>query len=887
MARLLPTVGSPLPLDPKTPITIGSGDEASLRLTGHGIAEMHCVLRALQGGGWGIKDLGSEAGTKVNGHPVRSIRLHHGDRIQIGAQEIVFDDPEGAAKKPKRPAKAPSKKASTKPREEDPWLSGQTRITGYEIHSLLGSGGMGRVYEATQLSLHRRVAVKVLDTELAKDPKFVESFLLEARASARFNHPNVVQVFDVDECEGRPFYSMELLTESLEEKLKREGRLDQEEAIRVIRDAAKGLAYAEQLGLVHRDVKPDNLMLDGEGRTKLCDLGLAASVENAHEGKMAGTPHFMSPEQIRKTALDARSDLYSLGCTFWRLLTGRTVFSGKTVRDILKAQLETPAPKLREALPEASEELENLLARLLAKDPEERYQDAGELAEDLQGLLDGKQKSHRLLALGLGAVVIVLAVVLVVILNQGPEKEIQVIQQTDPDAARQQQALQESHAEVALLRVPKTGSLTLRAQAFEKVATEHPGTKAGKKAALEARRLRQEQAKIAAAAKKEKQRIAALARSVSEAGLVDRDAGRLEAAWRKSLIAAGSPPRPSAVNLALDRRSQELRGLLKQRIQTALTELKTALKKPEADPVALRELFQKSLRPRGEGLEWTLPGAAELLAPARKEGAKQIRQIIDARAAKMKADLLKLLEQRRTLLLGKGAALELLTAHRFEEAARLLHSLPAPKGRENLWRGIVDLASIAKIADGALASIVASPTEDGKPLVLDLQGDPARLLSYDGKNLMLETGKGRRRKKQELDPWEHASLLEQILAPGRKLPDAAAQGRQALILLLNLCDLVPQGQTLIQGAADGGPPDSLPLDRGRIALLEKTRFSQPAMVREGRAVRLLAELLKAWNAKADLRARDAVARLEEACRTTSVGICLGLSSQPGTGQEDG
>ncbi|MCH2101494.1 MAG: protein kinase [Planctomycetes bacterium] len=265
-----------------------------------------------------------------------------------------------------------------------------TELGGYRLLGRLGAGAVGVVYRALQINLDREVALKVLDAEVAKRSEAVASFRREAQAAGRLTHPHVVQVYDVGEAEGRLYYTMELVAGGdLEDRLEDGGAMPWEEAVAAARDCCRALAFAEEKGLVHRDVKPENLMVAPGGLVKLADLGLAATRGMLDQEAAGGTPHFMAPEAVGKqSAVDHRSDLYSVGCSLYRLLTKDTVFEGSSVKEILRAHRDEEPPRLRDAGVHAPRELEEVLVGLLAKDPDERYQHASEVVEELEALLE-------------------------------------------------------------------------------------------------------------------------------------------------------------------------------------------------------------------------------------------------------------------------------------------------------------------------------------------------------------------------------------------------------------------------------------------------------------------------------------------------------------------
>ncbi len=302
-----------------------------------------------------------------------------------------------------------------------PTLSG--RLGGYEITRKLGAGGMGAVYLAKQISLDRDVAVKVLLPQYAQDKQFVARFTREAYAAAQLTHHNVVQIHDIGAERETHFFSMELVDgRTLGEVVKSEGKLDPEVAVGYALQAARGLKFAHDHGMIHRDIKPDNLMLNKQGIVKVADLGLVktpGSVETAapvgdsgdksgaRAGKskrdgirsrveshvtqanmVFGTPAFMAPEQAEdSTAVDQRADIYSLGCTLYHLLTGNPPFGGKTAMEVMTKharQAVTPPDAISRHVPA---ELSAIVVKMMAKRPEDRYQDLGRLIEDFEAFL--------------------------------------------------------------------------------------------------------------------------------------------------------------------------------------------------------------------------------------------------------------------------------------------------------------------------------------------------------------------------------------------------------------------------------------------------------------------------------------------------------------------
>lgn len=286
-------------------------------------------------------------------------------------------------------------------------------LGGYELIQQIGKGGMGTVYVARQLSLQREVALKVLKTDWNDDATFVTRFQREAHAAAQLSHHNVVQIFDVGKEGQFHYFSMELVRgTSLAKLIKQKGTFDAETAADYVLQAARGLHDAHQKGLVHRDVKPDNLLLNDQGVVKVADLGLVKSIDTAalddsmveaespeaspaspevtKLGAGMGTPSWLAPEQARDASkVDARADIYSLGCTFYALLTGQPPFRGESAMDVMIQHLSAPL-RLPESIPE---EIRRILAKMMEKKPADRYDNLQQLIEELEQFL-GQRRSQ-------------------------------------------------------------------------------------------------------------------------------------------------------------------------------------------------------------------------------------------------------------------------------------------------------------------------------------------------------------------------------------------------------------------------------------------------------------------------------------------------------------
>jgi len=312
-----------------------------------------------------MEDLGSRNGSLLNGNRVPKSPLRHGDEIRIGGTRIQVELVEKAV-------------------VDDPLVG--KRLGGFDLHSVLGKGRFGVVYRGVQVALSRPVAIKVLGEDSRGDPEKVQSFLTEARRAGRLNHPNLVQVHDVCEIDAQYLLIMELMKGSVSDLLKAQGPLPEPTVARILADTARALAYAETQGLVHRDVKPDNILVNEESVFKLADLGIAMRVSAdgmAHQDRIFGSPHYVAPEQARGGAIDGRADLYGLGASAWHLLAGRTIFTG-TSRQIVSAHIHQELPELEELCPDLSEAMAELVYDLLEKNPADRPANATEVLRRLE-----------------------------------------------------------------------------------------------------------------------------------------------------------------------------------------------------------------------------------------------------------------------------------------------------------------------------------------------------------------------------------------------------------------------------------------------------------------------------------------------------------------------
>ena len=261
---------------------------------------------------------------------------------------------------------------------------------GYRLIEQIAAGSMGTVYRGRQLSLDRVVAIKILNPQLARKAQYVERFLREARAVAKLNHPNVISGIDVGEEEGLRYFVMEYAAGTTAGSLlQRGGALDETRVVRIAIQIARALQHAHEAGLVHRDVKPDNILITKDGIAKLCDLGLAK--DRPESGTALGTPAYISPEQARGTEdVDIRADLYSFGCTLYHMLAGVPPFSGNS-KVVMIAHLSDEATPLTELDPDISPELSGIVERLMAKNPDERYASPLQLLGELEAFEEGRR----------------------------------------------------------------------------------------------------------------------------------------------------------------------------------------------------------------------------------------------------------------------------------------------------------------------------------------------------------------------------------------------------------------------------------------------------------------------------------------------------------------
>ena len=270
-------------------------------------------------------------------------------------------------------------------------------IPGYRVMEKLGSGAMAHVFKGKQLSLDRLVAIKVLPRQLSESPEYVERFYKEGKAAAKLNHPNIVQAIDVGEAGGFHYFVMEYVEgHTLHDELLAHKVFSEAEALRIIIQVARALEHAHRQGLIHRDVKPKNIMITKDGRVKLADMGLARVADDAQAaqkeaGRAFGTPYYISPEQIRgELDIDFRADIYSLGATLYHLVTGRVPFEGPSPQAVMMKHLKEPLIPPDHINTSLSAGLGEVVEVMMAKDRDHRYSSTSDLLMDLEAIRAGQ-----------------------------------------------------------------------------------------------------------------------------------------------------------------------------------------------------------------------------------------------------------------------------------------------------------------------------------------------------------------------------------------------------------------------------------------------------------------------------------------------------------------
>ena len=259
-------------------------------------------------------------------------------------------------------------------------------IPGYKIKKELGAGGMARVYQAFEKKLERPVALKVLLPSYAESPRITRRFIKEAKTAAKLHHSNIVSIFDVGKHQGTYYIAMEYLKDNLKDRIKQPQGIKPREALIIVKEVAKALSYAHGKGYIHRDIKPDNIMFRKDGAVVLVDFGIVKVMNETTKltrtGMSMGTPHYMSPEQVKAKKVDGRSDLYSLGIVLYEMLTGSVPYKARDIVTLALKHTDEPVPQL----PKRLKEYQPLIDKMLAKKPGDRIKNAEGLIRLIEAL---------------------------------------------------------------------------------------------------------------------------------------------------------------------------------------------------------------------------------------------------------------------------------------------------------------------------------------------------------------------------------------------------------------------------------------------------------------------------------------------------------------------
>lgn len=265
-------------------------------------------------------------------------------------------------------------------------------LRNFELRTIIASGGMGTVYTAHDMKLDREVALKMMKREMAAEPDIMQAFYREARAGAALNHTNIIHVYSFDEFEGQPYLVMELADQgSLDHRIETEGTVPELDVLDVGIKMASALAAALKHNLLHRDIKPGNILYNIEGEPKLIDFGLvrAAETDNAWEEHVWGTVFYVAPEKVERKGEDFHSDMYSLGATLYHALTGHAPFEGQTAEEIVAAHVHTPLTPPNEVAPGITDATSAALLRAMAKQPGDRFPEYGDMQMALEAARSG------------------------------------------------------------------------------------------------------------------------------------------------------------------------------------------------------------------------------------------------------------------------------------------------------------------------------------------------------------------------------------------------------------------------------------------------------------------------------------------------------------------
>ena len=411
--------GQSLPLDDNQSVVIGRGVETTFRIQDPSISRRHCQITNSPQGVL-IADLGSSNGTYVNGQRIGTwVQLRPNDQVILGNNEILIAPPAPVA--PPLAAQQPAQSKCSncgRPVQPTEVMQGLVRqdtngrlicgdclkqfdfepnlVDGFTISKKLGQGAFGAVYKAAQSATGRIVALKTIKPQLVSNEKDIKRFFREAEMGAKLVHPNITAVFDAGESKGTYFIAMEYVEgRELTKLIEQYGKLDIGYALRIAIQVADALTTFYSNGIVHRDIKPDNILVTPQAQAKLVDFGLAKSFEGAgqsgltEQGEGMGTLAYMPPEQLDNALnADQRADIYSLGASMYHMLAGRRPFEEKTTRSFILKILNQMPPALRTVNPAVPQAVQDIVERAMAKKPEERFQNPKEFYDALVAIFN-------------------------------------------------------------------------------------------------------------------------------------------------------------------------------------------------------------------------------------------------------------------------------------------------------------------------------------------------------------------------------------------------------------------------------------------------------------------------------------------------------------------
>ncbi|HUT36463.1 MAG TPA: FHA domain-containing serine/threonine-protein kinase [Planctomycetota bacterium] len=397
--------------DGEQPVVVGRSADSVIQIHDAKISRHHCEIRSTPDG-YFVRDLGSKNGTFVNGARIAEARLRNGDRIQAGLAHLLFrcETPELAEPEPQVapphlcaacgrtiPLDALGAARQTQSRVYCGACVAACPLLGlvigrYEIVQPIGKGSIGAVFKADQLSMGRLVALKILYEGLTADADAIGRFLRDARTSGQISHPNIIRIYDMNQAEGRYFISMEYAQGGdLGTLLQRQGPLPVKHVVEYAASACAALAHAHAAGIVHRNIKPSNLLLTRDGILKLADLGLAKSLHVAGLSTLSSTSSaigaalYMAPEQVADVAAsDARGDIYALGVTAYRLLTGEFPHQVTSITELVRLFHAQKIRPIRSFRDDCSAELDAAVTRAMNPEPARRFQTADEFCNAIR-----------------------------------------------------------------------------------------------------------------------------------------------------------------------------------------------------------------------------------------------------------------------------------------------------------------------------------------------------------------------------------------------------------------------------------------------------------------------------------------------------------------------